>query len=264
MTDSNRLALARATFTALLLGSSSVALAQSAPIVQPGAPGQASKTLSAEEASKLAAASYTPADVAFMQGMIGHHAQAVEMAKLIKDRTNREEIVSIGGRIESSQADEIKFMNSWLSDRGEKTVMAGMMNHAGMDHSKMDHAGMDHGGMDHSGHAMIDHSTMAGMATPEQMATLATLEGEAFDRMFLGVAVATEQLHAVQADSHALVGRQSAGQCRLPGERQTAVRAGGAAPGDQTQPVEFDGDAVHGGAQGRRGAALPFWRRPLL
>ncbi len=165
--------VARATLSALLLGSSSVALAQAAPIVQPGAPGQASKTLSAEEASTLAASSYTTADVKFMQGMIGHHQQAVEMAELIGERTNTEEIVAIGGRIESSQADEIEFMNSWLSDRGEKTVMVSMMD--GMDHSKMDH----------SKHAMMDHSKMAGMATPEQMAELATLKGTEFDRMFL-------------------------------------------------------------------------------
>ncbi|MEL6541231.1 MAG: DUF305 domain-containing protein [Pseudomonadota bacterium] len=180
MSHSLHFTAARVTLSALLLGSSSVALAQAAPIVQPGAPGQASKTLSAEEASTLAASSYTPADVIFMQGMIGHHAQAVEMAKLIKDRTNREEIVSIGGRIESSQADEIEFMNGWLADRGEKTVMVGMM-----DQSMMDHSSMDHSKMDHSKHAMIDHSTMAGMATPEQMAELATLKGVEFDRMFL-------------------------------------------------------------------------------
>jgi len=178
MSNSLRLTPTRAALSVLLLGSSSVALAQAAPIVQPGAPGQASKTLTAEEASTLAASKYTPADVMFMQGMIGHHAQAVEMAMLIKERTNREEIVTIGGRIESSQADEIEFMNGWLKERGEKTVMVGMMD--GMDHSKMDH----------SNHAMVDHSTMAGMATPEQMATLATLEGVAFDKMFLTLMIA--------------------------------------------------------------------------
>ncbi|MEM9086413.1 MAG: DUF305 domain-containing protein [Pseudomonadota bacterium] len=161
----------------LLLSASSAALAQAAPIVQPGAPGEASRTLSAQEATTLASASYTPADVAFMQGMIGHHQQAVEMAELIKDRTNREELVAIGGRIESSQADEIEFMNGWLSERSEKTVMVGM-------------DGMDHSSMDHSQHAMVDHSTMAGMATPEQMAELATLSGVDFDRMFLTLMIA--------------------------------------------------------------------------
>ncbi|MEO0643564.1 MAG: DUF305 domain-containing protein [Pseudomonadota bacterium] len=178
MSDSHSTFAARAALSVLLLGSSSVALAQAAPIVQPGAPGEASRTLTAEEASTLAAASYTPADVAFMQGMIGHHQQAVQMAQLIKDRTNREELVAIGGRIESSQADEIEFMNDWLAERGEKTVLVGMME--GMDHSKMDH----------SQHAMVDHSQMAGMATPEQMAQLATLEGVEFDRLFLTLMIA--------------------------------------------------------------------------
>jgi len=170
----------RLSLLALLLGSSSVALAQAAPIVQPGAPGQDSRTLTVEEASKLASASYTQADVMFMQGMIGHHQQAVEMSRLIKERTNRPELVSIGGRIESSQADEIEFMNEWLAERGEKTVMVGMMDHSGIDHSQMDH----------SKHAMVDHSTMAGMATPEQMAKLATLKGVEFDRLFLTLMIA--------------------------------------------------------------------------
>ncbi|MEM7667465.1 MAG: DUF305 domain-containing protein [Pseudomonadota bacterium] len=188
MSTSLRLGAARVTLSALLMGSSCVALAQAAPIVQPGAPGEASKRLSVEEASTLAAAKYTPADVMFMQGMIGHHAQAVEMAMLIKDRTNTEEIVTIGGRIESSQADEIEFMNNWLEERGEKTVMVGMTDGAMMD--AMDHSGMDHSKMDHSKHAMMDHSTMAGMATPEQMAELATLSGVEFDKMFLTLMIA--------------------------------------------------------------------------
>ncbi|MDJ0642910.1 MAG: DUF305 domain-containing protein [Erythrobacter sp.] len=95
----------RAILSAMLLGSSSLAFAQSAPqIVQPGAPGQASKVLTADEATQLASAKYTEADVMFMQGMIVHHQQAVEMSKLVKDRTNTEEIVAIAGRIESSQA----------------------------------------------------------------------------------------------------------------------------------------------------------------
>ncbi|MEM6909396.1 MAG: DUF305 domain-containing protein [Pseudomonadota bacterium] len=164
-----------AAVSAMLLGTSTLAFAQSAPIVQPGAPGQSSKTLSADEATKLAGAKYTDADVMFMQGMIVHHQQAVEMSELVKDRTNTDEIVAIAGRIEASQADEIEFMNGWLEERGEKTVMVGMQDHSSMDHSK---------------HAMVDHSSMAGMATPEQMAELATLKGTAFDRQFLTLMIA--------------------------------------------------------------------------
>ncbi len=192
MSDSSQLRCARAAVTAMLLGTSSLALAQvvpqTAPIVQPGAPGQNSRTLSADEAIKLAGASYSPADVAFMQGMIVHHQQAVAMARLIKDRTNREEIVAVGGRIEAAQADEIVFMNEWLETRGEKIVTAGMMDHsghgAGMDHSK--HA---QGAMGQSVMGM-DHSTMAGMASPADMAKLATLEGAEFDRLFLTLMIA--------------------------------------------------------------------------
>ena len=167
---------------AMLMGASSIAMAQSAPILQPGAPGQASKTLSADEATELAKASYTDADVRFMQMMIVHHQQAVDMSKLVEDRTNNEDIVTAAGRILASQADEIAFMNEWLSARGEKTVMVGM-----------DHSTMDHSKMDHSGHMMghsMDHSKMAGMASPEQMAKLATLEGTEFDRMFLTLMIA--------------------------------------------------------------------------
>ncbi len=187
MSDSSQLRCARAVVTAMLLGTSSLALAQAvpqtAPIVQPGAPGQNSRTLSADEAIKLAGASYSPADVAFMRGMIVHHQQAVEMARLIKGRTNREEVVAVGGRIEAAQADEITFMNEWLETRGENTVTAGMMDHAG-------HGG----GMDRSQHAQgamgMDHLTMAGMASPEDMARLATLEGTEFDRLFLTLMIA--------------------------------------------------------------------------
>ena len=169
----------RSLITGLLLTGSSIAMAQSAPIILPGAPGQASTTLSAEEASEIAKSSYTDADVAFMQGMILHHQQAVEMSELVEERTNNEEVVTIAGKILSSQADEIEFMNGWLSDRGEQTVMAGM-----------DHSGMDHSGHAHHGHHAMDHSQMAGMATPEQMAELATLEGAAFDKMFLTLMIA--------------------------------------------------------------------------
>ncbi|MEP3422831.1 MAG: DUF305 domain-containing protein [Erythrobacter sp.] len=171
-----------AVFTALLLGGSSIAMAQSAPIVQPGAPGQDSRTLSADEATQLAKVSYTDADVRFMQGMIVHHQQAVDMSKLVEDRTNNEEVVTISGRILSSQADEIEFMNAWLAERGEQTVMTGMDGHEG--HNMGEHSGHS---LDHS---TVDHSTMSGMASPEQMAALAAAQGTEFDRLFLTLMIA--------------------------------------------------------------------------
>lgn len=127
-------------------------------IVQPGAPGKANKTLSAQDATKIASTSYTIDDVLFMQNMIPHHGQAVDMAVLVADRTNNKEIIDISGRIEKSQADEIAFMRDWLEQRSEATDI------------------------DHSMH--MDHSLM-GMATGAQMKLLAESSGVDFDRLFL-------------------------------------------------------------------------------
>jgi len=136
------------------------------PIVQPGAPGQSARTLSAEEAVDIADTSYSPDDVLFMQNMIPHHAQAVEMAALVESRTNRKELVDVAGRIDATQADEIKFMKDWLEGRGEP-LMPKANGH----------------GSGHDGHGGAHQ--MEGMATPQQMETLATLEGTDFDKLFL-------------------------------------------------------------------------------
>ena len=145
---------------AILLLAATLAAAQ-APIVQPGKPGEPARELSAEEAVDIADASYSPDDVRFMQDMIPHHQQAVEMAKLVADRTNRPELADAAGRINLSQKDEIEFMEKWLRDRGEPVP------------DPADHAAM------HTDHRM------AGMATPEQMADLAASQATDFDRLFL-------------------------------------------------------------------------------
>ena len=88
-----------------------------APIIQPGAPGEPSREISAEEAADLASIHFTEADVKFMQGMISHHAQALEMTSLVESRTNREAIRLLSRRIELSQEDEIAMMQGWLRDR---------------------------------------------------------------------------------------------------------------------------------------------------
>ena len=98
----------------LLLGLWTVSMAQDAPIIQPGAPGESARELSAKEAIEIANTSYSPDDVKFMQDMIPHHNQAVQMAALVDDRTNRQELLDVAGRIDASQADEIEFMQQWL------------------------------------------------------------------------------------------------------------------------------------------------------
>ena len=142
------------------------AFAQDVAIIQPGAPGQPAKTLTVEEAAMIADTSYSIDDVKFMQDMIPHHSQAVEMAALVEARTNNDDLVDIAGRIDASQADEIEFMKDWLAQRGE-------------DVPDLSHDGH---GTDHATH--MSHEKM-GLATPEQMAELATLEGVAFDELFL-------------------------------------------------------------------------------
>ncbi|MFN3354375.1 MAG: DUF305 domain-containing protein, partial [Brevundimonas sp.] len=149
--------------------------AQEAPIVQPGAPGQAARTITAEEATRIADNRYSADDVAFMQSMIHHHAQAVEMAALVAGRTNRQELIDIAGRIDASQGDEIAFMQGWLRERGEDAPDPAAM------------AGHAHHGMEHGAHGGGD--AMPGMATPAQIAELATLSGPAFDRMFLDLMI---------------------------------------------------------------------------
>jgi uncharacterized protein (DUF305 family) len=137
----------------------------SAPaVVQPGAPGKPSKRLPASTKATLPPRSQ--ADVAFMQGMIMHHGQAVEMTALIPSHTENQALRSLGARISSSQSDEIKFMKRWLTARGEPVSMPMP----------------DMQGMDRSHHPM---PLMPGMLTPEQMDALRKAKGSEFDRLFL-------------------------------------------------------------------------------
>jgi uncharacterized protein (DUF305 family) len=143
--------------------------AQEAPrIIQPGAPGEPSRELTPEEAAAIEMPEHTDADVRFMQMMIPHHAQALEMTALVPDRTSREDIPLFAERMEISQEDEIEFMQRWLDERGEEVPDLGE-GHAHGDHS--DHG--DHGDL------------MPGMLTEEQMAELEAATGEEFDRLFL-------------------------------------------------------------------------------
>jgi len=136
-------------------------------IVQPGAPGQPTRTLPANTTGTLPPSS--PKDVEFMQGMIVHHAQAVEMTALIESHTTNKDLRLLGARISHSQAEEIKFMKHWLAAKGEPTSMP-----------MPDMPGMHMPGMDMSSHHM-----MPGMLTPKQMEALRQAKGDQFDHLFL-------------------------------------------------------------------------------
>lgn len=151
---------------------SAAALAQDKPvIVEPGAPGTSSKVMSP---ASVAIKPHVPveADVKFMQGMIHHHSQAVEMVALMPARTHNKALLKLGERISISQTDEIKYMQDWLQERGQAVPMKHDMSH--MDHMNMDHMmNMD---------AM---PPMPGMLTPKQMKALAAAHGARFDYLFL-------------------------------------------------------------------------------
>jgi uncharacterized protein (DUF305 family) len=193
------------------LGAAAELAAQAPPrTVQPGAPGEATRVVDTSDAP-FTFPQHVDADVHFMQMMIAHHHQAIEMSALAPDRAEREDVKLLAHRIHMAQFDEIRLMANWLHDRGEAVppeafeagfapaaddAHAGHGDHAAHDaHAGHgDHAAHDahagHGAHDaHAGHDTAagghDHATMPGMLTPEQLASLADASGTEFDRLFL-------------------------------------------------------------------------------
>ena len=147
------------TFAALLLALGA--------IVAPRASAQGTQTAQAAHARTQSGPAYTAADVQFMQGMIGHHAQAIVMANMAPTHGASPQVALFCRKILRSQQDEIEVMQSWLRERGEK-VPDPADPHAGMD-------------MSMSGHMML----MPGMLTAEQLAQLDRARDTTFDRLFL-------------------------------------------------------------------------------
>jgi len=155
------------------------------PIVQPGAPGRSSRIIAADEARDLSRVQYTAADVRFMQGMISHHAQALEMTALIASRSAREDMRKLGLRIELSQADEIEMMQGWLRARRQEAPDV--------------HAHHAHGA-----------TLMPGMLTPEEMGRLAGAKDTVFDGLFLELMIKHHQGALIMVED--LLSQPGAGQ----------------------------------------------------
>jgi uncharacterized protein (DUF305 family) len=165
----------------------SVSCAAKTQIVQPGAPGEPTRVITARQAADLSRIRYTEADVQFIQGMIGHHAQALEMTALVPSRTPREDMRLLANRIEISQADEIHMMQEWLTARGARLPNP--------------HAHHGEGAM-----------LMPGMLTAGEMAALASAKGADFDRLFLEFMIKHHEGALVMVDelfSAAGAGQQS-------------------------------------------------------
>ena len=161
---------------------SSTATGEDAPtIVQPGAPGEPNRILTAEEAEGLYADTpHTWADVRFMQMMVPHHAQALEMVTLVEDRTASEDLPLFARRLEISQDDELRQIRAWLEERGEAVPDPAdaeqMRALAAHDHG-------DHGASEAPGGA--DAGLMPGMLTEAEMTALEHASGAEFDRLWI-------------------------------------------------------------------------------
>ena len=136
--------------------------------------------------SSAGSAAFDDADVEFLQGMVPHHSQAVAMAELVPDRTDRPELNELAETIISTQNEEIEQMNTLLSDAGAEPVEGGM-----------DHGGMTEGGM-----------TMSGMMDDQQMQDLESAEGQDFELMFLDMMTAHHQ-GAIEAAEQVLDGGEN-------------------------------------------------------
>jgi Uncharacterized protein conserved in bacteria len=148
--------------TFFLLINLSINIYASPVIIQPGLPGEDSQFIDASTAIKIADTSHTHDDVMFMQQMIPHHKQALVLSKLAPERTNSEAILELAKKIETSQEDEILFMQSWLEERDERHQHS--MNHS--------------------------HMQMMGMATQDQINELSNSESVNFDELFLRLMIA--------------------------------------------------------------------------
>jgi uncharacterized protein (DUF305 family) len=136
-----------------------------APVPEPLPPPRATASGTAQARADSAQKPYTADDIAFMTGMIGHHAQAVTMSELAPTRTKTRSIQVLAARIINAQRDEIRTMQQWLLDRNQPLPMTGGGAHAGM-------PGMS-------------HAMMPGMLSEAQMNELTGANGNEFDRLFL-------------------------------------------------------------------------------
>lgn len=178
--------------------------------VQPGAPGQPSRRI--DPGAERPGVSHTEADVRFVREMMVHHAQALEMAALVAERTGNEELRLLARRLDVAQRDEISLMRSWLSQRGEEVTEAST----------------------HAGHEAMG---MPGMLSAGAMERLAAARGTEFDRLFLesmiahheGALVMVERLFAAgggQEPSMYQLATEIDGDQRIEIDRMRAILAG--------------------------------------
>jgi uncharacterized protein (DUF305 family) len=141
------------------------------------APVQSVPSISASGAASGAATAFNDADVAFAQGMIGHHEQAIEMAEIALDPNAgaSPEVLDLAGRIQSAQGPEIDLLTGWLTSWGQPVQMDASAGH--------------------------DMASMEGMMTAEEMDQLATLSGPEFDTMWMEMMIRHHQGAIAQSET---------------------------------------------------------------
>lgn len=131
------------------------------PVIVPGRPGESASVIPSDQLPAPDGTLYNAADTFFMRMMIPHHGQALEMAALAEDRAGHPQIRAVAERITAVQKSEIKVFRAWLKARNLAE--------------------------DEEGHS---HAGMRGMQPPAAIQGLASLEGAAFDKMFVDMMVA--------------------------------------------------------------------------
>jgi uncharacterized protein (DUF305 family) len=148
-----------------------------APVIAPGRPGEEARTLApGEAATAVPKPVVNAADVKYVQDMIVHHQQALDMTLMVASRAASAKVKSLAARIKDTQGPEIQFMRTWLQEQGQRIP--------------------DH----HSA-----HEGMPGMATPEQLDRLKAASGQAFDEQFLQLMTAHHE-GAIKMSEQVLAG----------------------------------------------------------
>jgi uncharacterized protein (DUF305 family) len=150
------------------------------PVIVPGRPGESASVVPADRLPPAGGVGYNSLDAWFVQMMIPHHQQALELAALAPDRAADPRIRAIAERITVAQGPEIAVLRSWLRQRG-LTESGG--------NSSGDH----------------DHGPASGMHPPEAIRALAATSGAAFDRSFVGL-MSTHHRGAIQMCTQVLTG----------------------------------------------------------
>ncbi|MET8151047.1 DUF305 domain-containing protein [Actinoplanes sp. NPDC049668] len=145
-------------------------------VILPGRPGESARVTDSGQVGSLGGSTYNTIDVTFVQMMIVHHEQALEMAALAPERAGDTGLRNLAARISAAQGPEIVWLRRWLADR------------------KLAEAGAAH-----------DHSTMPGMQTPADLAALAGARGAEFDRRFIAMMTAHHK-GAIQMAGDVLAG----------------------------------------------------------